>query len=193
MYEHGGMKERTAVGYYSGPSEGFNWKCITTVEKWDQRSFDAGLPPNDVLEHVGNVRLIGGASALWQRLITIAASTSSTGAALQAFSTGNAKIGVGTSTVAAAKAQTALQSTNSAKKYKGMSSGWPAHTDHTTSTAAQSCAFKASYTSTEANFAWREWGVANSSAGRHLNRSVGNLGTKTTGTWTLTVTLTETT
>lgn len=193
MTERSGMTETARVDYYSGPSEFYNWRCISTVEKWSKAAYDAGAPPEEVLTQVGNLRLIGGASIIWQRLITKAPSTSSTGAALQALSTDNAKIGVGTSTATASKTQTALQAASTAKKYKGMSTGFPSHTDATGSTSAQSCQFKASFTSTEANFAWREWAVANSSGGRHINRAVGNLGTKTTGTWTLTVTLTETT
>ena len=190
MFERAGSKERAAVGYYPANTEHYNWKAITTVEKWSAARHAAGLPPDEVVEHVGNIRLIGGASILWERLITKNPSTSTTGVALQAFSS-VAVIGVGTSTVAASKTQTGLQSTS--KAYATMSSGYPSHTDGSTSTAAQSCQFAASFGTTVANFAWREWGVGNSSGGRFLNRSVGNLGTKTTGTWTLTLTLTETT
>jgi hypothetical protein len=50
--------------------------------------------------------------------------------------------------------------------------------------------FSSDFLTGEANYAWAEWAVANaSSAGIILNRKVEALGTKTSGTWTLTVTV----
>lgn len=49
----------------------------------------------------------------------------------------------------------------------------------------------AAYGPTEGNFAWNEFGVFNAiSGGTMLNRAVSSLGTKTTGTYTFTVTIT---
>ena len=50
--------------------------------------------------------------------------------------------------------------------------------------------FRATFGASEANFAWNEWVIANSTVdgtGRILNRKAAGLGTKATGTWTLTV------
>jgi hypothetical protein len=51
--------------------------------------------------------------------------------------------------------------------------------------------FVSDFGTSDANFAWREWGVFNaSSAGTMLNHRGVDMGTKVSGTWTLTVTIT---
>ena len=185
-----GFGETLLVSAGSEPVDPLGWRCVTRVDKWNEA--DLGGAPYETLTHVGNLRLIGGASLFWERAITKVPSGSATGAALQALSSDNAVIGVSSGTGAAAKTQTALQTTGT-KFYSSMTTGWPAHTDGTSSSGQQDCVFKASFGTTKANVAWREWAVANSSGGRHINRAVSNLGTKATGTWTITVTLTETT
>lgn len=165
--------------------------CQTVVRKYSAADFSAGRPPYETITHTGNLRYVGGASVFWERLITKAPSTSSTGAALQAFSSDNALIAVSTSTAARSKTSTGI---GGSPVYSTLSSA-PGHTDSNSSTGAQSCQFKASWGTTSANFAWRSWGVCNSTGTgqRWLNQVLQNLGTKTTGTWTLTVTLTEAT
>jgi hypothetical protein len=138
--------------------------------------------PYDVVEIDGNVLTYGGASALWHRLIG--------GSSVSAYSNANAHLGVGDSNTAAAAGQTDLQAVTN-KLRKAMDATYPVHTDATTSGGA-SVQFKATFGTSDANFAWLEWGIFNaSSSGRMLNRKAENLGTKVAGTsWVLAVTLT---
>ena len=141
----------------------------------------------------GNVLVNGGADVIWERVTTPKPSTSSTGTITGAYST-VAAIGVGISTATATAAQTALQGTTAATQtaYKVMAATYPTHTTGT-STAARSAVFRSLFSTAQANFAWNEWGVFNStrSAKRMLNRKVQALGTKTSAaTRQITVTLT---
>ena len=96
-----------------------------------------------------------------------------------AFNTANARIGVGDSTTAAAASQTDLQAATN-KTYKAMNGAYPTRT-------AQTMDWQSDFTSGEANYAWQEWVIDNGSgAAKTLNRKVESLGTKSTGTWTLT-------
>lgn len=107
----------------------------------------------------------------------------------------NAFIGVGDTATAEAATQTELLATAAAANrfYKVMSATYPIRTN-------QSVDFRADFTTTEANFVWAEWTVAAgattaSGAGfitgtKNLNRKVQALGTKSTGTWTMTGTVT---
>lgn len=76
--------------------------------------------------------------------------------------------------------QTGLQASTN-KLYKGMEAGYP-------QVSAQTITWRAVYASADANFAWREFTVANgnSDASSNLNRKVSHQGTKASGqTWTL--------
>jgi hypothetical protein len=150
-----------------------------TPEQIESGEADAAL--YETINREGNLLLIGGASALWQRLI----STSIT-----AFDNSNAHLGVGDSSTAAADTQTDLQAASN-KLRKAMDSTYPQHTDSTSSSGAKSITYKSTFATGDANFAWQEWGIFNaSSSGRMLNRKVESLGTKTSSaTWALTVTL----
>lgn len=186
---------------------GPRWHCRThLIKKAGMDLPDYGVRTGDLLPQgpltndlpnpltiEGNLPTIGGISVLIQRAITLNPSTSSTGAALQAFSNAAAKIGVGISTAAAAKTQTGLQ--GATKTFKGMATtAYPSHTDGTASTGTQTFQFRSTFTTTEANHVWAEWAVCNSSGGRYLNRKVEALGTKTSvGAWDLTVSITLTT
>jgi hypothetical protein len=102
------------------------------------------------------------------------------------FNNTNARIGVGDSTTAFAKAQTDLQAATN-KIRKGMDTSYPTR-------AANVLTFKSTFSSAEANWTWQEWAVFNAaSGGTMISRKVENLGTKVSGaTWVLTVTLTVT-
>lgn len=106
------------------------------------------------------------------------------GAAVTAFNNANSFIGVGDSTTAHAVGQTDLQAATN-KLRKAMDATFP-------SGGTNVLTFKSTFATTDANFAWQEWGVFNaSSAGTMLNRKVESLGTKVgTQTWAFTVTLT---
>lgn len=109
------------------------------------------------------------------------------GAAVTAFNNANSYIGVGDSTTAYSAAQTDLvASTN--KLRKAMDATYP-------SGGSNVITFRSTFSTSDANFAWQEWGVFNaSSSGTMLNRKVESLGTKTSAqTWQFTTTLTFTT
>ncbi len=95
------------------------------------------------------------------------------------FGAANAYLGVGTSTTAFSAAHTALQA---GEVREVVDSGGTRSTDTLT--------WVASFETGDANQAWAEQGVFNASAaGTMLCRVVTALGTKASGTWTLTYTL----
>lgn len=111
----------------------------------------------------------------------VAGLTTGTGTA---FNNANSYIGVGDSTTAFAATQTDLQAATN-KLRKAMDATYP-------QVAANVLTFRSTFATTDANWAWQEWGVFNaSSAGTMLNRKVESLGTKTSAqTWQITVTIT---
>jgi hypothetical protein len=183
------------------------WHCHTKLEKfggdilWDAREDGVLVPtqhgevvaPFETDERDGNLLVIGGASVQWQTLI--GNGTGTAGQALTFFNNANAAIGVGDSSTAAALTQTALQAATN-RLYKAMDATYPLHTDSDSVAGARDCVFRSTFATGDANWAWNEWGVFNSTThntGRMMNRvaSAGLLGTKTSSaTWVLTVTLT---
>lgn len=107
-------------------------------------------------------------------------------AAATPFNNANTYIGVGDSTTAFSAAHTDLQAASN-KLRKIMDATYP-------SVASNVVTYRATFATTDANYAWQEWGVFNaSSAGTMLNRKVESLGTKTSAqTWVFTVVLTTT-
>jgi hypothetical protein len=199
------ITEGGLTGVDLGVNDAPRWSCVYNVKKeYHTDCAVTGARAGDVewVAGKGNTLMNGGASVMWERLITIAASTGTTGGALQAFSTGNAALAVGISTAAAAVTQTDLQAAtgSTARWIQEMESGYPSHSDGTSSSGARECQFRAVFSTTEGNFAWQEWAVFNDpnstgmdeayGLGRMLNRKVQSLGTKTTSaTWTFTATL----
>lgn len=182
------------------------WRCHTTLTKfvgdidWDGDvavSRLTGLPasPYDVVEKEGNLLVIGGASVQWQTLIGNGVTTQS--AATGYFNNANACISVGDSTTAAADTQTELQAATNRKRI-AMDSTYPQHTDTTGTAGSKSIVFRSTFATTDANYAWQEWGIFNgpgtggppTTGSRMLNRKVESLGTKTSAaSWVLTITL----
>lgn len=109
------------------------------------------------------------------------------GAGGTAFNNANSFIGVGDSTTAFSAAHTDLQAATN-KLRKAMDATFP-------SGGTNVLTFRSTFATTDANFAWQEWGIFNgSSGGTMLSRKVESLGTKTSAqTWQFTVTLTVTT
>ena len=107
-----------------------------------------------------------------------------TGSGGTAFNNANSYIGVGDSTTAFAATQTDLQAATN-KLRKAMDATYP-------TLAANVMTFRSTFATTDANFAWQEWGIFNAStAGTMMNRKVEALGTKTSAqTWQLTLTIT---
>lgn len=105
------------------------------------------------------------------------------GDSFTAFSNANARLGVGDSSTAFAAGQTDLQAASN-KFRRVMEATFPTR-------SANVLTFKSSFATGEANFAWNEIGVFDAaSAGNMLCRVVQALGTKASGTWTLTHTVT---
>jgi len=187
MMENTKLGEMAQAGVLTRSVQPLGWHCEFKVEKYAGAK-QPGQEPYETIKGEHNTLLNGGADVIWERLVNLAPSTSSTGVVTQAFSS-VAKLGVGASTVAAAASQTGLQTTGT-KTYVTMTTGYPSHTTGT-STSARSAQFKASFGTSQANYAWNEWALCNATGGRHLNRKVQALGTKTSAaTWDLTVTLT---
>lgn len=105
------------------------------------------------------------------------------GEAVTAYNNANAYTGVGDSTTAFANSQTNLQAATN-KFRKAMDATFPQR-------SGAAMTFQSTYASGEANFAWQEWGVFNNaSTGTMMCRKVESLGTKATGSWQLTLTVT---
>jgi hypothetical protein len=165
-------------------------KAVVRVDKyegdWTPEQIAAGKAAEALIESIereDNLLVIGGASALWNRLIATT---------VTAFDNANAHLGVGGgagSTTAAADTQTDLQ--GASKTRKAMDATYPLHTDTTGTAGSKSIVFRSTFATGDANHAWDEWGVFNAAAaGRMFNRKVEALGTKTAAaTWVLTITL----
>lgn len=101
-----------------------------------------------------------------------------------AFNNANAYIAVGDSDDAFDATDTDLQASSN-KLRRGMEVGYPQRSDNVLT-------FRALFATSDANFDWEEWGLANhSSAGVLLNRKVESLGTKAnTQSWLITTEIT---
>lgn len=187
MLDNSAMSEAAAVGAVLVPHDAVRWRCHTLLRKFHGDSTDL----TDLFDEVsidGNLLMYGGASCQWQTLIGNGTSTG--GQTLTYFNNANAHIGVGDSSTAEAATHTDLQAATN-KLRKAMDATYPLHTDGVVVGAA-SIAFRSTFATGDANYAWNEWGIFNgSSGGRMLNRKVQSLGTKTSAaSWQLTVTLT---
>jgi hypothetical protein len=132
--------------------------------------------PYDVSHIHGNLLLNEGITALLNLL---------TGGAETAFNNAGAYIGVGDSNTAASASQTGLQAASN-KTYKAMQATYPI-------ISSQSVTFRSQFTTSEANYAWEEFTIANgnSDSADNLNRKVSAQGTKASGqTWTIDAVLT---
>lgn len=187
--------------------EGAHWVADWKLEKFAAGSADvlagtyqsatnaslgrlgAPVKPYEVHNERGNLLLIGGADVLWLGLRT--GLSASTNLANTKFDNANAGIRVSTSNTAATSTQTNILGTT--KFTKGMDSTYPTHTTGTGTSTCSKIVYKATYTTSQANFAWNEWGIVNRTAqtgGRMLNRKVQSLGTKASAaTWAFTVSL----
>lgn len=137
--------------------------------------------PEEAIEVEGNLLLNEGIQRFED--MTMIATLTGTG-----WNNANAFIGVGDSATAEAATQTDLQAATN-HFYKAMNATFP-------SRASQTSSFQSDFTTAEANWVWNEWSVssgATSASGSgfligttNLNRKVASLGTKASGTWTLT-------
>ena len=106
------------------------------------------------------------------------------GASVTALNAANAYLGVGDSSTAFAASQTDLVAATN-KLRKAQDSGYP-------SGASNVLTYQSTFGTSDANFAWNEWGLFNaSSGGTMLGRKVDALGLKAnTQSWTFQVTAT---
>lgn len=142
--------------------------------------------PEEACEIQGNLLLNEGIQRLMD--MTMIATVTNNQTAGNPWSNGNAFTGIGDSATGEAATQTDLQAATN-HFYKAMNATFP-------SRASQTSSFQSDFTSAEANYAWAEWSIsagATSASGSgfligttNLNRKVSSLGTKSTGTWTLT-------
>lgn len=162
-----------------------NWLCQYRLSKYRQdieafrgreADFHQLFKPYEVIEGEGNCLLNTGIDEMWDLITGVVSGND------HIFDNSYAQIGVGDSSTAADASQTDLQAATN-KTYKGMETGYPTST-------SQKATFKASFGSTDANYAWNEWVVKQSTSGKCLNRKVESLGTKSSGTWTLEVSIT---
>jgi hypothetical protein len=148
-------------------------------------------PPEECAEIQGNLLLNEGIQ-LVINLTMIASGLVSNQTATNYWSNTNSYIGVGDSTTAEAATQTDLSAATN-HFYKVMNATYPSRSNQTVS-------FQSDFTTAEANYVWNEWSVsagATSASGSgflvgttNLNRKVASLGTKSSGTWTLTAQIT---
>jgi hypothetical protein len=146
--------------------------------------------PEECTEIVGNLLLNEGIQRFED--LTMIATVTSNQVAGNPWSNGNAFMGVGDSSTAEAATQTELQAATN-RFYKAMNATYPSRVNQTVT-------FQSDFISTEANYVWNEWTISASattvSGGGfttgtiNLNRKVSALGTKSTGTWTLTAQVT---
>jgi hypothetical protein len=165
-----------------------NWNCKFRLEKRlgdidrlntlpGRAAFLEFNEPYEVIESENNCLLNSGINEIWD-LVTGAVSGAS-----HIFDNTHTQIGVGDSSTGAAATQTDLQAASN-KTYKGMEATFPTST-------AQKITCKSSFGSSEANYAWNEWVVKQSTSAKCLNRKVSSMGTKASGsTWTLEITIT---
>jgi len=141
-----------------------------------ERQFHKLFQPYDVIHQEHNCLLNSGINEMWDLI------TGEVSGASHIYDNAAAQIGVGDDDTAADPAQTDLQA-GSNKTYKAMEGGYPTST-------SQKATFKSSFGSSDANYAWKEWVVKQSTSTICLNRKVESLGTKSSGTWTLEVDIT---
>lgn len=161
-------------------------KSVTWDVQWnvEKRLYTPDEKPHDVIWGRDNLLVTNGRNLLWKAL---------RGDAITAFSSANARLGVGDSSTAEAISQTDLSAATN-KLRKAMDSGWPKVGTADSLSADNIIEFKSSFGDTEANWVWNEWATFNAASGATsmLNRKVASMGTKTSGIWTLTVSVTLT-
>ena len=150
-----------------------NWIPRIQVDKYD----DEGNFIESIIDE-GNLITTAGKTALAAAIV-----------GTTPLSNTKTRLGVGDNTAAAAVGDTDL-STGANKYYRVMESTFP-------SSASAVMSFKSVFGPSDANFAWQCWGVdvtsgtasSGSSPNTLVNRKVFSFGTKSGGTWTVTVTI----
>lgn len=159
-----------------GISEHSQWRVEWKLEKWaDTARKLAGFDPDEILIDTQNIVLDTGANEML-KLITGTGGTS--------YSASNAYIYVGTNTTPENASQSGVLATGSSRAFAVMDTGYPVVT-------GRQMIYRASFGDTSANFAWNEASIVNGTGANAvaMNRKVSNMGTKSSGTWTLQITV----
>ena len=152
-----------------------NWHAEWTIEK-----YHGDVCPENLyaVEHVHNNKLLNeGITEMLTLLI---------GGTATPFNNANSYLGIGDSTTAAAATQTGLQAATN-KAYIAMDTGYP-------QVSGQTVTFRGTAGPAIANFAWKEYTIANgnSDSAKNFNRKVEDHGVKTSpDSWVLTCTVTQ--
>lgn len=159
-----------------GISEHSQWRVEWQVEKWaDTARKLAGFAPDEVAIDTQNIILDVGANEMLKLI-------SGTGGT--AYNSANTYIYVGTSNTPENASQTGVVATGSNRAYASVDTGYPV-------VNGRQMIYRASFSDDQANFAWNEASIVNGigTSAVSMNRKVSPLGTKTTGTWTLQITI----
>lgn len=192
-----------ALGVQVGidPHDGIKWRPVLELAKFEDDQVAAlaaqlghapsgdellaHLEPTELLVAEGNLLTTAGLTRITSLI---------TGGGGQAATNTSARIGVGNSSTAAAVGQTDLQAAAGAANrwFQPMDATYP-------QVAAGVMTFRSTFATGDANFVWAEWGIdigtptVTASAvvnATLLNRAVQALGTKATGNWVATATIT---
>jgi len=153
------------------------WRSRWRIEKYASREAFETQQPYAVSEFRGNLALNEGINELLLLLV---------GGGGDAYDNTNTYLGVGDDSTAAAAAQTGLQAAAN-KFWQGMEATYP-----TDPPVSQEVVFRSIFADGDAEYAWEEFTVTNTSsdAGKNLCRKVSSEGTKSAGeVWTLTYTI----
>lgn len=150
-----------------------NWRGRFVVAKYWADDDLLRATPYEVLEG-DNLLLTAGATALWNRLAGLGSVT--------AFDGTNGRMCVGSGTTSVSAGQTDLQGASKTRKVF----------DAAPTISTNTFTAVTTFTTTDANHAWEEAGIANAASGAVLlNRVVQTFGTKTSSVqWVLTGVLT---
>jgi hypothetical protein len=157
------------------------WKVKWKIEKWmTDEDLAAGMSPYDSCTIDGNILTVSGVQEMWRLITGIGGTT---------FGSGNAKLYVGSGTTAASSSDTDLVagSASAGKTAVAQDTGFP-------TIAGNTVTYRSTFGSTSGNHDWQEVGVINgalpiSSSVILLNRKLSSLGTKTTGSWQLSLSI----
>jgi hypothetical protein len=194
--------DTATIGAGMKVNQGIKWWPKVLVEKYDDdqvawvsRKSGVKVPQGQLLrslvtpyataESEGNLLTTAGLNRMTSLIIA---------AGGQAGTNTAARIGVGNSATAAAIGQTDLQAA------AGSANRWFQIMDATFPTQANGVlTYKATWATGDGNFVWNEWCVdigtptvtsANTVNANMMNRAVASLGTKVSGSWVLTATIT---
>lgn len=159
-----------------GISEHSQWRVEWQVEKWfDSARKLAGLGPDEIVRDTQNVILDLGANEMLKLI---------TGTGGTPYNANNTYVFVGTDSSTENAAQTGVLATGTNRAYAKLDNGYPTVT-------GRQMVFRASFNDEEGNFAWNEASIVNGIGTNaiSMNRKVSPLGTKTTGIWTIQITV----